>query len=87
MRRVQLFEIHDQAWFPAFLRDLVTDDLQALLNIGKPYGAILPQLSEGYRTHRRGSRARPMFGRGRPLALVSWRFRAARVAHSRGPER
>jgi hypothetical protein len=46
MRRVQLIEIHDQAWFPAFLRDLVTDDLQALLNIGKPYRAILPQLRE-----------------------------------------
>jgi len=46
MRRVQLIEIHDQAWFPAFLRDLVTDDLQALLNIGKPYGAILPHLGE-----------------------------------------
>jgi hypothetical protein len=47
MRRVQLIEIHDQGWFPSFLRDQVTDDLQVLLNIGKPYGAILPQLREG----------------------------------------
>jgi hypothetical protein len=47
MRRMQLIEIHDQAWFPAFLRDQVTDDLQVLLNIGKPYGDILPQLREG----------------------------------------
>lgn len=47
MRRVQFFEIHDQAWFPAFLRDEVTDDLQVLLNIGKPYADILPQLREG----------------------------------------
>src|ERR1700720_984950 len=47
MRRVQLMEIHDQPWFPAFLRDQVTDDLQTLLNIGKPYGDILPQLREG----------------------------------------
>ena len=47
MRRVQFFEIHDQPWFPSFLRDLVTDDLQVLLNIGKPYGDILPQLREG----------------------------------------
>lgn len=46
MRRVQLIEIHDQPWFPAFLRDQVTDDLQVLLNIGKPYGDILPQLRE-----------------------------------------
>ena len=47
MRRVQFIEIHDQSWFPAFLRDQVTDDLQVLLNIGKPYEAILPQLGEG----------------------------------------
>ncbi len=47
MRRVQLIEIHDQPWFPSFLRDQVTDDLQLLLNIGKPYGDILPQLREG----------------------------------------
>src|SRR5438309_11734724 len=47
MRRVQLLEIHDQPWFPSFLRDLVTDDLQVLLNIGKPYDDILPQLREG----------------------------------------
>ena len=47
MRRIQFFEIHDQAWFPAFLRDAVTDDLQILLGIGKPYGDILPELREG----------------------------------------
>ncbi|PYU21765.1 MAG: hypothetical protein DMG32_19780 [Acidobacteria bacterium] len=47
MRRVQLIEIHDQPWFPSFLRDQVTDDLQVLLNIGKPYGDILQQLREG----------------------------------------
>jgi hypothetical protein len=47
MRRMQLIEIHDQPWFPAFLRDQVTDDLQVLLNIGKPYGDIVPQLREG----------------------------------------
>jgi hypothetical protein len=47
MRRMQLLEIHDQPWFPAFLRDAVTDDLQILLGIGKPYGDILPQLREG----------------------------------------
>jgi hypothetical protein len=47
MRRVQLIEIHDQPWFPAFLRDQVTDDLQILLGIGQPYGDILPQLREG----------------------------------------
>jgi hypothetical protein len=47
MRRVQLIEIHDQAWFPSFLRNQVTDDLQVLLNIGKPYRDILAQLRKG----------------------------------------
>ena len=47
MRRIQLIEIHDQAWFPSFLRDQVTDDLQVLLNIGKPYRDILTQLRKG----------------------------------------
>jgi hypothetical protein len=47
MPRIQFIEIHDQSWFPASLRDQVTDDLQVLLNIGKPYEAILPQLGEG----------------------------------------
>ncbi|HZP32676.1 MAG TPA: class I SAM-dependent methyltransferase [Candidatus Acidoferrales bacterium] len=46
MRRVQFFEIHDQPWFPSFLRDAVTDDLQVLLNIGRPYADIMPQLRE-----------------------------------------
>src|SRR5436853_7893059 len=47
MRRVQFVEIHVQPWFPSFLRDQVTDDLQVLLNIGKPYADIVPQLREG----------------------------------------
>jgi len=47
MRRVQLIEIHDQPWVPSFLRDQVTDDLQVLLNISKPYADIVPQLREG----------------------------------------
>jgi hypothetical protein len=47
MRRIQFIEIHDQPWFPSFLRDQVTDDLQVLLNIGKPYGDILTQLRKG----------------------------------------
>src|SRR5437660_10489129 len=47
MRRVQFIEIHDQPWFPSFLRDQVTDDLQVLLNVGKPYADIVPQLREG----------------------------------------
>jgi hypothetical protein len=44
MGRTDLFEIHDHPWFPAFLRDLVTDALQAVWNFGNLYRPILPLL-------------------------------------------
>jgi hypothetical protein len=44
MRRIQFIEIHDQPWFPRFLRDCVTADLQILLSIGNPYHAIVHRL-------------------------------------------
>lgn len=44
MRRTELFEIHDHRWFPAFLRYLVTDALEALWNFGDSYKPILPLL-------------------------------------------
>ena len=44
MRRAELFEIHDHSRFPTFLRDLVTDALQALWNFSNSYKPILPLL-------------------------------------------
>ncbi len=44
MRRMELFEIHDQRWFPALLRDLVTDALQALWDFSNSYKPIVPLL-------------------------------------------
>jgi hypothetical protein len=44
MRRVQSIEIHDQPWFPTFLRDQVTDALQFGLNLSKFYAPIVPLL-------------------------------------------
>ena len=46
MRRAELFEIHDHRWFPAFLRDMVTDGLQALWGYGNSYKPILPLLRD-----------------------------------------
>jgi hypothetical protein len=34
---MQLFEFHDQAWFPAYLRDYVTEALQSVLGLGGVY--------------------------------------------------
>jgi hypothetical protein len=46
VRRVHLFEIHDQPWFPDFLRDQVTDALQMLLNTARIYRPVVPCLAE-----------------------------------------
>jgi len=47
MGRIELHEIHDLAGFPAPLRDLVTDALQALWNFGNTYQPILNRLLRG----------------------------------------
>jgi hypothetical protein len=44
MQRRRWFEIHDHRFFPAFLRDLVTDALQAMWNAYDTYGPIVPRL-------------------------------------------
>lgn len=46
MKRIHLFEFGDQAWFPAFLRNYLTDFLQFLSNKSKLYQPILPLLSQ-----------------------------------------
>ena len=44
MRRVHFIELHDQSWFPRFLRNDVTDALQYGLNFSKAYPPIAPLL-------------------------------------------
>jgi hypothetical protein len=44
MRRIQFIEIHEQPWFPSFLRDDVMDALQCGLVFLKAYGSIGPIL-------------------------------------------
>ena len=44
MGRIHWFEIHDQPWFPAPLRDALTDILEAALHVGNNYGTIVPRL-------------------------------------------
>jgi hypothetical protein len=44
MRRQQWIEIHDQPWFPRFLRDQVTDALQLILHFANSYHPIVARL-------------------------------------------
>lgn len=46
MRRQPWFEIHDQPWFPGFLRDLVTEALEAMWNTSHTYRPAARRLRE-----------------------------------------
>lgn len=43
-----LFEFHDQPWFPVFLRDYVTDSLQASMSLGGIYRSIAHRLNHAF---------------------------------------
>ncbi len=45
MKRLHLFEIHDQDWCPRSIRDAVTDYLQFAIATTKPYAAMIPILA------------------------------------------
>jgi len=49
MRRRQLVELEDLAWFPAALRDAATDYLRCMLNLGDNYAPAVPVLAEALR--------------------------------------
>jgi hypothetical protein len=44
MRRAQLIELHEQSWFPKFLRDEITDTLQCGMNAFGAYAPVAPLL-------------------------------------------
>lgn len=46
IRRQPWFELHDQPWFPAFLRDLVTEALEAVWSDTRAYRSIAPLLRQ-----------------------------------------
>ena len=49
MRRKPWFEIHDQPWFPGFLRDLVTEALEGVWNGSRTYHPAAGRLREALR--------------------------------------
>ena len=46
MKRINVSEIHEQAWFPKNLRDHVTDALQVILNWGNIYRPVASRLAQ-----------------------------------------
>jgi len=49
MRRLHLFELEDQPWFPATIRDLATDYLRFMQNAGALHRGMLPFIEEALR--------------------------------------
>jgi hypothetical protein len=47
-RKPLFFEIHEQPWFPRFLRDQTTDALQFVLEFGDIYKPIFPRLRSAF---------------------------------------
>lgn len=46
MRRLHLVELEDLPWFPATIRDLATDFLRFMGNLGYPFGIIAGRVAE-----------------------------------------
>src|SRR5262245_15211864 len=49
MRRQHLFEFQDLPWFPAILRDTITDLLGMTIELAHLYDSALPQLADALR--------------------------------------
>ena len=50
MKRVQFFEIEDQSWCPAIIRDGITDYLQFTINAAQPYKPVVDRLASAIRS-------------------------------------
>ena len=71
MRRIQFIELHEQTWFPAFLRDDITDTLQYALNLSRAYASRCPAAPRRACLHRESLDCGPVFRRRWTLA-GSW---------------
>lgn len=80
LRRVHLFEIHEQAWLPDSLRDAVTDILQWILNLTKIYVAVEPRLRAALKRSRASHVVDLCSGAGGP-----WLWMQERLASQKTP--
>jgi hypothetical protein len=71
---MRLMELHDRPWFPKFLRDLVTDDLETILNLVNVYGPVAPLLRNAMRDSRTDRVVDLCSGGGGPWRKMSREF-------------
>jgi hypothetical protein len=71
---MRLMELHDRPWFPKFLRDLVTDDLETILNLANVYGPVGPLLRNAVRNSVTNRMVDLCSGGGGPWRKLSGEF-------------
>ena len=81
MRRQRWFEIHDQPWFPAYFRDLVTEALETVWNQNRTYHPIAERLREAVASSKADRVVDLCSGGGGP-----WKSLSSEVAGERGLE-
>jgi hypothetical protein len=79
LRRVHLFELHEQAWLPGSLRDAVTDILQWILNLTKTYAAAEPRLRAALKQSRASQVVDLCSGAGGPWLWMQERLAAQKT--------
>lgn len=79
LRRIHLFEIHEQAWLPDSLRDAVTDFLQWTLNLTKTYAAAEPRLRAALKRSRASQVVDLCSGAGGPWLWMQERLAAQKT--------
>jgi hypothetical protein len=83
MRRIHLIEFHEQPWFPSFLRDEITDTLQAAMNFFGAYTAVAPLLQSALQATRSPVIVDMCSGGGGPWLKLSRRLQAEGCASLR----
>jgi hypothetical protein len=76
MRRIQFIELHEQNWFPKFLRDDITDVLQFALSSTAAYGPIAPLFLRALHAAHRRSIVDLCSGAGGPWLDLAHRLKS-----------
>jgi hypothetical protein len=82
MRRFHLIELHEQPWFPSFLRDEITGALQFGLNRANAYAPIAPMLERALDSSRSKAIIDLCSGSGGPWLNLAQKLRNSQPAEA-----
>ncbi|HSZ61638.1 MAG TPA: hypothetical protein VK828_07560 [Terriglobales bacterium] len=87
MRRIQFFELHEQAWFPSPLRDGLTDALQFGIRRLRAYAPIVPILERALDATQSRSIVDMCSGGGGPWIDLTCQLEARRAPSPNGQKK